>query len=176
MAEFGIGDSSALIDQRVSEPYASLAGTRGTLSRQPAMLALVNQQIRPPYTTLGPISHFRAGASLDFLRIFTFTPSAYEDLPIGNQKVYSHLFIPSKTGKLLRIINGKKVPGYESVKEISGQGILEDNGLTGELTVSLGRHLALVGVYQHSLRQHLDAVAFGISFIVGRPVEKPAGQ
>jgi hypothetical protein len=173
MAEFGIGDSSALIDQRVSEPYAALAGN---FSRQPALLALVNQQIRPPYTTLGPISHYRAGASFDFLKIFTFAPSAYEDLPIGNQKVYSHLFIPSKTGKLVRIINGKRVPGYESVKELSGQGILEDNGLTGEMTISVGRHVALIGTYQHSLRQHLDAVAFGMSFIFGRAAQKPPSQ
>src|SRR5215510_10341600 len=50
MAEFGIGDSSALIDQRVSEPFASFLGSRPNLSHDPIFVALVNQQIRPPYT------------------------------------------------------------------------------------------------------------------------------
>lgn len=176
MAEFGIGDSSALIDQRVSEPYASLLNTRPGLSREPLFLALVNQQIRPPYTTLGPISHYRVGATFDFLRIFSFSPSAYEYMPIGNQKVYSHLFIPSKTGTLIQVINGRRVPGYESVRELKGQGILEDNGLTAEMTVSLNRHMALVGTYQRSLRFHLDMVAFGMSFTFGRATQAPQGQ
>src|SRR6267154_1362898 len=63
LVEFGIGDSSALIDKRV----------------------------RRPYTTLGPLSHFRAGSSFDFLKIFSFEATAYEDLPIGDQKVFSHV-------------------------------------------------------------------------------------
>ncbi len=183
MAEFGIGDSSALIDQRVSEPYAAYASLLGNNNRanlgsgiNPILLTLMNQQIRSPYTTLGPVSHYRAGATFDFLRIFSFTPSAYEDLPMGNQKVYSHLFIPSKTGTLVQIINGRRVPGYESVKEIKGQGILEDNGLTGDITISLSRHMALVGTYQHSLRQHLDTIAFGVSFTFGKYARKPAAQ
>ena len=172
MAEFGIGDSSALIDQRISEPYTSLLGRETNQT----FIAFMNQQIRQPYTTLGPVSHYRVGATLDFLRIFSFTPSGYEDMPIGNQKVYSHLFIPSKTGTQIQIINGRRLRGFESVREISGQGILEDNGLTGEMTIRLGRHVALVGTYQHSLRQHLDTVAFGMSFTFGKYARKPAGQ
>jgi hypothetical protein len=177
MAEFGIGDSSALINQRISEPYASLLGA-GNIAHptNPILVTLMNQQIRQPYTTLGPISHYRAGATFQFLRIFSFAPSAYEDLPIGNQKVYSHLFVPSKTGKQIQIVNGRRIPGYETVQELKGQGILEDNGVTAEMTVSLSRHVALTGTYQRSLRQHFDTVAFGMSFTFGKYARSPVNQ
>jgi len=172
IAEFGIGDSSALIDQSIGVPYTSLLG-RGTT---PTSIALINQQIRQPYTTLGPVSHYRAGSTFDFLRIFSLTLSGYEDLPLGNQKVYSHLFVPSKTGKQIHIINGKKFRGFESVREVSGQGILEDNGVTGEMIITVNRHMALIGTYQHSLRQRFDAVAFGMSFAFGKYARRPEDQ
>src|SRR5581483_10474575 len=129
-AELGIGDSSALINHRV----------------------------RRPYTTLGPISHYKAGASFDFLKFFNFEGSAYEDLPIGDQKVFSHLFVPSQTGRLIRTINGKKRRFARTTVD-TGQGILEDNGLGTDLTINVGRHMALTGTYERSLRQSLDTVA-----------------
>ena len=44
------------------------------------------------------------------------------------------------------------------------------------MTVSLNRHVALVGTYQRSLRQHLDTVAFGMSFTFGKYARPPSGQ
>jgi hypothetical protein len=172
MAEFGIGDSSALINQAIGVPYASLLGRGATATN----IAVINQQIRQPYTTLGAVSHYRVGSSFDFLKVFSFTLSGYEDLPIGNQKVYSHLFVPSKTGKQIQIINGKKLRGFESVREVRGQGILEDNGVTGEMIVRVNRHVALVGTYQRSLRQRFDAVALGMSFTFGKDARTPVEQ
>jgi len=137
--------------------------------------ALINHRVRRPYTTLGPISHYKAGASFDFLKFFNFEGSAYEDLPIGDQKIYSHLFVPSKTGKVIRTINGKKRRFARTTVD-TGQGILEDNGLSSELTVNVGRHMALTGSYERSLRQSLDTVAVGVSFTFGRAAQTPAGQ
>ncbi len=146
-AELGIGDSSALINHRV----------------------------RRPYTTLGPISHYKAGASFDFLKFFNFEGSAYEDLPIGDQKVFSHLFVPSKTGRVIRTINGK-TRRFARTTVDTGQGILEDNGLSSELTVNVGQHMALTGSYERSLRQSMDTVAVGMSFTFGRAAQEPSGQ
>src|SRR5258707_817841 len=80
LAEFGVGDSSAL----------------------------VNRRVRRPYTTLGPLSHYKAGATFDFLKVFSFQGSGYEDLPIGDQKVFSRVLVRSKTGTIIRVVNGKK--------------------------------------------------------------------
>jgi len=139
LAEFGVGDSSSL----------------------------VNRRVRRPYTTLGPLSHYKAGATLDFWRVFSFEGSGYEDLPIGNQKVYSRVLVRSKAGTIIRVVNGKK-RRFEQVSVDTGQGILEDNGLTGSLIVNLGQHVSLNGIYQRSLRQSFDTVAFGIGYTFGR--------
>lgn len=139
LAEFGVGDSSAL----------------------------VNRRVRRPYTTLGPLSHYKAGATFDFLKVFSFQGSGYEDLPIGDQKVFSRVLVRSKTGTIIRVVNGKK-RRFERETVDTGQGILEDNGLTGGLTIYLGPHVALNGIYQRSLRQSFDTVSFGIGYTFGR--------
>jgi hypothetical protein len=143
LVEFGIGDSSAL----------------------------VNKAVRRPYTTLGPLSHYKAGASFDFLRVFSFESSGYEDLPIGDQKVYSHVLRRSKTGSIVRVVNGEK-RRFARVAVDTGQGILEDNGLTGALTIDLGRHMNLTGSYQRSLRQSGDTVVIGVSYTFGKRTPK----
>ena len=137
LAEFGFGDSSAL----------------------------VNRRVRSPYTTLGPLSHFKAGAGFAFLKAFDFEVAGYEDLPVGNQKVYSHLFRKLKTPIILP---GGRVKRYRLVRVDTGDGILEDNGLTNTMTISLGKHVDLCGIYQRSLRQSLDTVQFGVGFHFGR--------
>jgi len=138
-AELGIGDSSAL----------------------------VNKAVKHPYTTLGPLSHYKAGSYFSVLKVFSFEISGYEDLPIGDQKIYSHLFRASKNGTIVRVVNGKK-RRFQSVQVDTGQGILEDNGLTNSLTISLGPHIALTGTYQRSLRQSFDTASFGVAYSFGR--------
>src|SRR5215471_603201 len=137
LADFGFGDSSALVDRKVKRPY----------------------------TTLGPLSHYKAGADFAFLKAFDFETAGYEDLPVGNQKVYSHLFRKLKTP--ITLPSGK-VKRYRSVRVDTGDGILEDNGLTNTLTISLGKHVDLSGIYQRSLRQSLDTVQFGVDFHFGK--------
>jgi len=130
-ADLGIGDSSALADRRTKRPY----------------------------TTLGPLSHYRAGAGLSFLKVLGFQAAGFEDLPIDDQKVYSPVPLRNKNGTFL-LVNGKKT--YRWV--VTGKGILEDNGLSGGLTIILGRHVVLSGLYQRSLRQSYDTVMFGVGY------------
>jgi len=91
LVELGVGDSSTLVDKG---------------------------PIRSPYTTLGPLSHFRAGGMFGFLRVLTFQATAYEDLPIGDQKVYARV-------TQLKALNRRPVQVTRLVA--TGQGILEDN-------------------------------------------------
>ena len=145
LVEFGIGDSSALINRRVVRPY----------------------------TTLGPLSHFKAGGGIDFLKYFNFQLTAYEDLPIGNQKVYSHEFVRSKNGNIIRLGADHKKHRFALVAVDTGQGILEDNGLIGVFGINLGKHVDLSATYNRSLRQSLNTVEFGIGYRFGKSAKVP---
>lgn len=134
-ADLGIGDSSALAERRTKRPY----------------------------TTLGPLSHYKAGASLSFLKILSFQAAGFEDLPIDNQKVYSAVPIRGKNGAFV-LVNGKKT--YRWVA--TGKGILEDNGLSGGLALRLGPSVTLSGFYERSLRQSYDTVTFGVGYTFRR--------
>lgn len=134
-ADFGMGDSSALV-------------TQGLRHR----------------TTLGVLSHYKAGAFISFLKVFNLELSGFEDLPVGNQKVYGIDLVPSPTGKYA-FTDKTGVHRFNLVK--IKQGILEDNGLGANLTLDVNEHFALLGTYQRSLRQSYDLVEFGMSFRVG---------
>jgi hypothetical protein len=146
-------------------PYIEIGiGNTSTLVNRGGRLLKITR----PYTTLGPLSHYKAGGTFDFLKIFSFDACGYEDLPIGDQKVYA------RTTKLKTLKNGRTVQGKRTVS--TGQGIVEDNGLSGGLTLNLGQHLALTGGYQRSLRQSLDIVAFGVSYTFGHKTNKPVAK
>jgi hypothetical protein len=137
LVELGVGDSSALVN------------------RGPQLL-----KIRAPYTTLGPLSHFKAGSMFSFLKVFTFETTAYENLPVGDQKVYA------RVTEIRTLKNGTKVQRTRLVA--TGQGILEDNGVNSGLSIALGPHVVLSGIYQRSLRESLDMVAVGVSYRLGK--------
>ena len=139
LLEFGVGDSSALINKRV----------------------------RRPYTTLGPLSHFKAGASFDLFKNFSFQADAYETLPIGDQKVYSHLFVRSANGPIVRVTK-EGVRRFRLVRVSTGQGIAEDNGCEGILSTNLGNRLDLSGSYDRSFRQKLDTVTITLGLRLGK--------
>jgi hypothetical protein len=145
LVEFGMGDSSAL----------------------------VNKRVRRPYTTLGPLSHFKAGGGFDFLKYFNFQMTGYENLPIGDQKVYSHLFVRRKNGSIIRLGADGKKHRFALVAVDTGQGILEDNGLTSVFSINVGKHVDLSATYNRSLRQSLDTVEFGIGYRFGKSSKPP---
>ncbi len=59
--EFGFGDTSALVDQRILKSYVAV----------------------------GPMAHFQAGTSVDLPRNTSFEAEAYEELPLDKNLVYS---------------------------------------------------------------------------------------
>jgi len=50
---------------------------------------LFNQLVTKDYSSLGPIAHFQAGFGIILPRRMYFRSLAYEQLPLGDQKIYS---------------------------------------------------------------------------------------
>jgi hypothetical protein len=123
--------------------------------------ALINSFIKRPYTTLGALSHFRGGIGLPLGKNLSLEFSGYENLPVGIQKLYSHLY-----GKK----SGSTPGGPASV--VTGTGISEDNGFTTGLNASLGGRMDFSFGYDHSVNQQLNTVAFGVGIRLGKPAPK----
>jgi len=128
--------------------------------------ALVNA-VKRPYTTLGMLSHYKAGLGIPLGKRLNFEFSGYENLPLGLQKLYSEEFnrgqgsIPSSNG------NGKSQPIYEQAAAIIGNGFTEDNGFSTGLNADLGRRVDMGFTYDRSARQKLDTLEFSIGFRIG---------
>jgi len=108
---------------------------------------LVNRLVTKNYTSLGPLAHFQLGLGIDLFRGVSFESEAYEQLPIGDQKIYG----PSRNGK---------------ATVVTGHNVTEDNGFTNSLDVPLGGHFTLSAYYSRSLRLHTDTTAIGLSYVL----------
>lgn len=112
--------------------------------------SLVNRLVTKDYTTLGPLAHFQAGVQAPLPFGASFETAAYEQLPIGNTKVYQTVITPGRPPR----------------EVLAGQSVSEDNGFTNTLMVPLSRHIGLMGYYNRSLRLHLDDVGVGLTFVL----------
>lgn len=122
--------------------------------------------VKRPYTTLGMLSHYKAGLGIPLGKRLNFEFAGYENLPLGLQKLYSEFnrgpgSIPSSNGK------GKSQPIYEQAAAIIGNGFTEDNGFSTGLSADLGRRIDMGFTYDRSARQQLDTVEFSIGFRIG---------
>jgi hypothetical protein len=120
-------------------PSLSLGGGDST--------TLANRVLTKNYTSLGPLAHFQVGIGLDLYRGATFESDAYEDLPIGDQKIYG----PSRGGRATVVV---------------GHHVTEDNGFINSLDVPLDHHATISAYYNRSLRLHTDTVAIGITYVL----------
>lgn len=112
--------------------------------------ALVNRQLNKMYTSLGPLAHFQLGVSVNLLRSLSFESDVYEQLPIGDQKIY-----------------GLSRNGRATV--VTGYNVSEDNGFINYLGIPIDAHTSLSGYYNHSLRRHTDTVGMGITWVIRSP-------
>ncbi len=125
---------------------------------------LVNRLVTRDYTSLGPLAHFQAGLlvplPLPALQRASFQSVAYEQLPLGNNRVDTTL-----TRR-----------GYPDRTVISGRSVSEDNGFTNSLALTLTPHLTLQGYYNRSLRLHLDTGAVSLTWVWRgyRPAKAPS--
>jgi hypothetical protein len=107
----------------------------------------VNRTVTKNYTSLGPLAHFQVGLGIDLPHGISFESDAYEQLPIGDQKIYG----PSRNGK---------------ATVVTGYNVTEDNGFTNSLDVPLNRNITLSGYYSRSLRLDTDTAAIGITYVL----------
>ena len=127
--------------------------------------------VKRPYTTLGMLSHYKAGLGIPLGKVLNFEIAGYENLPLGLQKLYSEEFshghgisgsgISNSNGK------GKSTPIYEQAATIIGNGFTEDNGFSTGLGADMGRRVDMGFTYDRSARQKLDTIEFSIGFRIG---------
>ena len=115
---------------------------------------LVNRIVSKNYTTLGPLAHFQTGIGLTLPRDLFFESDVYEQLPIGDQKIYG----PSRRGK---------------ATIVTGHNVSEDNGFTSSLDLPIDRHTTLTGYYSRSLRLRIDSVGIGLTYVLRAPPQNP---
>ena len=113
---------------------------------------LINRILNKNYTSLGPLAHFQIGLGIELVRGISFESEAYEQLPIGDQKIYG----PARKGK----------PPL-----VTGHNVTEDNGFINALDIPVDSHITFSGYYSRSLRFHSDTAAMGVTYVLrGTPV------
>jgi hypothetical protein len=108
---------------------------------------LVNRSVTKNYTSLGPLAHFQVGVGIDLPHGMSFESDAYEQLPIGDQKIYG----PSRHG---------------NATVVTGHNVTEDNGFVNALDIPLTNNVTLSGYYSRSLRIDSDTAAIGITYVL----------
>jgi hypothetical protein len=127
--------------------------------------ALVNM-VKRPYTTLGMLSHYKAGLGLPLGKRLSLELAGYEDLPLGLQKLYSQEF--NRGAGFTSSGLGTSVPIYEQFATAVGKGFTEDNGFTTGLNAAMGRYMDMRFAYDRSGRQKLDSFSFSLGIRIGR--------
>lgn len=110
---------------------------------------LVNRLVTKTYTSLGPLAHFQTGFSAQMTSRLSFEADAYEQLPIGDQKIYT-----SKTTKKV------------TTTIATGRNVSEDNGFNAAFDATLSDHAAFTSYYSRSLRLHTDTASIGITYFI----------
>lgn len=127
---------------------------------------LFNNLVFKDYNSVGGLAHFESGLVYWFPRRAYIESVAYEQLPLGSQTVYQ---IVARGGDVRGNEDGgggnPPTPTPPPVPtKISP--VVEDNGFTTFVGIPLGDYLTLSGYYNRSLRQHLDTVSFGVTYVV----------
>jgi len=110
---------------------------------------LSNNIVTKDYSSLGALAHFQAG-SVFWWRANYLEMLAYEQLPIGSQKVYTS-FSPG---------------GVNRTQMVSTSNAGEDNGLTVVAGIPLTSRLTALSYYNRSIRHDSDTVSMGITYVL----------
>jgi hypothetical protein len=117
---------------------------------------LVNRLVTKTYTSLGPLAHFQTGLAAQLTSRISLEGDAFEQLPIGDQKIYT-----SKTTK------------NKTTTVVTGRNVSEDNGFNAVFEATLDRHTVFTSYYSRSLRLHLDTVSVGLAYFLRSSTPEP---
>ncbi len=124
------------------------------------------QRFRRPFTTLGAVSTVTGGASVNLFKGVSFEASAYDVLPFGDQKMYSHAANQAAAGAGGSAGSGHRP--FQTAAVTSGSSSLtKDHGFTGDLSFNPTRRLAVDFAYTRSIGYSLDSVGATVSFRLG---------
>jgi hypothetical protein len=135
---------------------------------------LFNDLVVKDYNSVGGLAHFESGLVYWFPHRTYLEAVAYEQLPLGSQTVYRTV----ARGESIRAEDdepgggggGNPTPNPPPPVPVTVTTVAEDNGFTSMLGIPLTHHITLSGYYNRSLRQHLDTVSFGFTFLLrGKP-------
>ncbi len=122
------------------------------------------RRYRRDYTTLGAVSEFRGGIAFDLLKQVSFESSAFADVGYGNQKIFSRVMGPG-TASAGAAKHGRV---FETAYLTSGtSGLVNDNGLTEDLSWHVAPRVDFDIAYNHSLHFATDSVAASIGIRLG---------
>lgn len=126
--------------------------------------SLAGQSVKKTYTTIGPLANFQAGSSISLPFKLWLDLEGYENMPVGDQRVWGTVTTKNKKGKSV------------TTQVLEGSGVAEDNGLQTELDLPLFSHLVLSGHYERSLRQKTDTSGISLNWILRTPKQAVARQ
>lgn len=116
------------------------------------------------YTTLGGLTHFRGGSSIDLFRSVSFQFSGYDELPFGNQKVYSRLLPRGSNG-----LSHRKNPSVFELASVTAgtASIAEDDGFEAEISSNPSPRIEAALTFTRSLHNSINEVAFSMGYRFG---------
>lgn len=118
-----------------------------------------------PFTTLGTISTVTGGLGFDLPLKFSFEASAFDVLPFGDQKIYSHA--PSSAGSGSVTGSNRHRP-FQQAAVVSGTStIAKDHGFSGDLGFAPMKRVSLDLGYTRSIAYALDTYSLGVSVRLG---------
>ena len=125
-----------------------------------------------PFTSLGFVSQFTGGTTIDLSHNFSVGVSLYDVLPSGQQKIYSKLVARGSSQAVGKGTHGR---GYELTAESIGTSALaRDNGNSAWVDYSPGAFDIQVG-YTHSVHYAENTFAFSTGVNLGKLMKKTAG-
>jgi hypothetical protein len=120
--------------------------------------SLIRPRVRKTYTSVGALTHFQAGTSIDLPFNLSLEADAYELLPLNSSTVYSGAR------------SGKKKAAATSASDSA-----EDSGLTASLDIPVTPRTTLSSFYDHSIRNADDTVGLSLTLLL-KPPPKPTQQ
>jgi hypothetical protein len=110
---------------------------------------LVNRIVTKTYTSLGPLAHFQTGLAAQLTSRVSVEADAYEQLPLGDQKIYT-----------------SKTTNKKTTTVVTGHNVSEDNGFNAVMDATLDPHTIFSSYYSRSLRLHTDTVSIGLTYFI----------
>lgn len=136
---------------------------------------LFNDQVVKDYNSVGGLAHFESGLVYWLPHRAYVEAVAYEQLPLGSQTVYRTVARGENThaeedgpGE-----GGNPPPTNPPPVATTVTTVAEDNGFTTFVGIPITHHLTLSGYYNRSIRQRVDTVSVGMTFVLrGAPKKR----